>query len=246
MDLNALNLPLNHSSVVKIIHNAGFDATRLSKHYNFNPNPIFDTMLAARRNGDRKYSLKAQAEIHLNLHLDKRTQTSDWSLRPLKYQQLYYAALDPYATLLLCENQLQRGLEGIYRLKPPVSSTQNLLPLDNSTTLFNTSDVNVPTKVEDSSSKCELSEEAVALLGIITEMPTRYSPASLAASVGSEERVGIMGWIIDKRLGADAEPDDEAVKLAINNLCDRGFVEITETRRLKATETGESLWQSVK
>ena len=70
-DPEPLRLPLENSSVVKIIHNAAFDAARLSKHYNFSLAPIFDTMLAARRSGERKYSLKAQAETHLALPMDK-------------------------------------------------------------------------------------------------------------------------------------------------------------------------------
>lgn len=64
-DLEPLRLPLEQSSTLTIIHNAAFDATRLEKHYGFNVASIFDTMLAARRSGERKYSLKAQAETYL-------------------------------------------------------------------------------------------------------------------------------------------------------------------------------------
>ena len=53
-DPEPLRLSLEKSAVVKIIHNAAFDATRLHKHYNFSPDPVFDTMLAARRSGERK------------------------------------------------------------------------------------------------------------------------------------------------------------------------------------------------
>ncbi len=239
LEMEPLRLPLENPSVVKIIHNAGFDATRLSKHYNFSLNPVFDTMLAARRSGERKYSLKAQAEIHLRMRLDKSAQTSDWSRRPLDTRQLYYAALDPCAALLLYENQARRGINGAYRTKPPADSMQNILPLE-------ISPADVSPIVESSSSTVELSEEAYALLGIIAELPTRYSTDSLTASIGSEERVGLAGWIIDRRLGADAEPDDEAVKLAINILSEQGLIKITESRRLTATKLGERLWHSVK
>ena len=203
-------------------------------------------MLAARRSGERKYSLKAQAEIHLKLRLDKSPQTSDWSRRPLDLRQLNYAALDPFAALLLYENQIKRGLSGRYQLKTPADSIQNLLPLGNLPPPVETSDARATAINEDVSLKSGLSEEAIALLGIITELPTRYSPDSLAVSIGSETRVGLAGWIIDRRLGADAEPDEEAVKLAITGLCESGLVRITETRRLEATETGERLWQSIK
>lgn len=250
LDLEALRPPLENLSVVKIIHNAGFDAARLHKHYNFSLGPVFDTMLAARRSGERKYSLKAQAENHLALQLDKLARASDWSRRPLDNRQLYYAALDSYAALLLYENQTKRGLNGAYHLKPPVNSTQNLLPLnnlppDNTPAEVKTSAVNTSLFVENASPKPDLSEVAVALLGIITELPTRYSPDGLAASTGSE-RVGLAGWIIDRRLGKDIEPDEEAVKMAISNLCESGLVRITETRRLESTEIGEQLWRTMK
>ncbi len=244
LEMEPLRLPLENSSVVKVIHNAGFDATRLSKHYNFSLDPVFDTMLAARRSGERKYSLKAQAEIHLRMRLDKSAQTSDWSRRPLDTRQLYYAALDPCAALLLYENQARRGINGAYRTKTPVDAVQNLLPLGNLPPI-DTAPI-ISSVVESVSLTAELSEEAYALLGIIAELPTRYSTDSLTASIGSEERVGLAGWIIDRRLGADAEPDDEAVKLAINSLCAQELIKITESRRLTATKLGERLWQSIK
>ncbi len=249
-DPEPLRLPLEKSLAVKIIHNAGFDATRLSKHYNLSLAPVFDTMLAARRSGERKYSLKAQAETHLAIRLDKTAQTSDWSRRPLDNRQLYYAALDAFATLLLYENQLVRGISGNYRLKPPSNSTQNLLPLNNLRADSLPSEIETPTAAdqkftENSSPNSNLSDVAIALLGIITELPTRYSPDALAASVGAE-RVGLAGWIIDQRLGKDAEPDEEEIKMAINSLCERKFVRITETRRLKSTTAGEKLWGTMK
>ena len=250
-DPEPLRLPLEKSAAVKIIHNAAFDTARLSKHYNFSLAPVFDTMLAARRSGERKYSLKAQAETHLNFPLDKSAQTSDWSRRPLDNRQLYYAALDPFATLLLYENQLMREISGDYRLKSPAVSTQNLLPLDDLPADCLPAEIETltaavaPLPAENSSSNSNLPDVAIALLGIITELPTRYSPDALAASLGAE-RVGLAGWIIDQRLGKDAEPDEEEVKMAINSLCERNFVRITETRRLESTSIGERLWRQMK
>ena len=249
-DPEPLRLPLENSSVVKIIHNAAFDATRLSKHYNFRLAPVFDTMLAARRSGERKYSLKAQAETHLALPMDKTAQTSDWSRRPLHNRQLYYAAFDAFATLLLYENQLARGISGDYHLKPPANSTQNLLPLDDLPADSLPAEMEVPTAADqkftdNSSPNSNLSDVAIAILGIITELPTRYSPDALAASVGAE-RVGLAGWIIDRRLGKEAEPDEEEIKMAINSLCERKLVGITDSRRLKSTVAGEKLWGTMK
>ncbi len=244
LDIDLLRLPLELASNIKIIHNAAFDAARLKTHYNFNVAPVFDTMSAARRRGEKKYSLKAQADAHLNLRLDKSAQGSDWSRRPLDARQLHYAALDPYATLLLYENQIERGLAGYYQKRPPAESKQNFLPLESSPPV----NVRVEETVAEQeilSSKIELTAEMIAVLGIITELPRRYSPDGLAASLGAE-RVGLAGWIIDRRLGVSAEPDEETVKLAIAELCGKELIEITETRRLEATETGADMWRRLK
>ncbi len=243
--LEPLRLPLEQSSIIKIIHNAAFDASRLKKHFKFAVEPIFDTMATARHSGERKYSLKAQAEIHLGLQLDKSARTSDWSHRPLDVRQLQYAALDPYATLLLYENQTERNLNGKYSLKSLRNSAQSLLPLNDPLLPIESSTSSIAQTVETISSETELPAEAVALLGIITELPSRYSPNGLAASVGSE-RGGLAGWIIDQRLGVNAEPDEETVKLAISYLTDQKLIKITDTRRMEATETGARVWQEAK
>lgn len=244
-DLEPLRLPLKQSSSVKIVHNAAFEASRLKKHFNFAVAPIFDTMAAARHSGERRYSLKAQAEIYLDLQLDKSARTSDWSQRPLDVRQLQYAALDPYATLLLYENQIARNLKGKYPLKSLDNSAQNLLPLDVSPLLIESSTGSMAQTIENTASVIELPPEALALLGIITELPSRYSPDGLAVSVGSA-RVGLAGWIIDQRLGVNAEPDEETVKLAISCLAERKLIKITDSRRLEATEAGARLWLNAK
>src|SRR5579885_2626822 len=84
---------------------------------------------AARRGGERRYSLKAQAEKHLNLQLDKGARLSDWGRRPLHPAQIGYAALDAASALLLYEHQLSRGLRGDYRLRAEAADLQAALPL---------------------------------------------------------------------------------------------------------------------
>src|SRR5215204_4908964 len=118
LNFDSLKNPLESDSVIKIVHNASFDVPRLAKHYSITAAPVFDTMRAARSGGERKYSLAAQAHSHLDLYLNKSPQRSDWSRRPLSYAQLYYAAVDSYAALLLYENQISRGLTGGFQPKP--------------------------------------------------------------------------------------------------------------------------------
>lgn len=124
LDLDLLKNVLEAEKINKIVHNSSFDVPRLAKHYPINAAPVYDTMRAARFNGKRKYSLAAQANIHLNLQLDKSFQKTDWSHRPLSAGQLYYAAVDAYAALLLYENQISRGLSGDYQSKKQFDERQ--------------------------------------------------------------------------------------------------------------------------
>lgn len=244
LDLEILRQPLELDSTTKVIHNAVFDATRLADHFRFKVAPIFDTMVAARRSRERRYSLKAQAETHLDLRLDKSNQRSDWSRRPLDSKQISYAAFDAFAALLLYENQTKRKLNGAFQLKEKTSSRQTKLPLTDSPELKVSSKNSSAESAEekDSGLKTNLPDLSIALLGIVTELPTRYHPEGLAASVGSEERVGLAGWIVDRTLGTDADLDEESVKLGIIDLCERNLVKITATRRLEATKKGANLW----
>ena len=249
-DLSALRWPLELSSMPKVIHNASYDAVRLARHFGLNTSPIFDTMLAARRSGEKKCSLKAQVENHLGFLIDKTNQRSDWSRRPLTNEQLEYAALDASCTLLLYEQQLVRGLKGDYELagrieRRPGHSVNllfDVLSEDAGTvmpvwpTIQARNDLSVP---------MELNPRALALLGIIAELGERYSPEQLAVSVG-EQRVGLAGWIVDTVLGVEGELDEFAVKEEIQVLCERKLASISLTRRLQATDCGIELWKRSK
>jgi ribonuclease D len=49
LDLQRLRAPLESGAVTKAIHNAAYDAARLSHHFHIRTAPTHDTMLAARR-----------------------------------------------------------------------------------------------------------------------------------------------------------------------------------------------------
>lgn len=253
LELETLRSPLELNSTIKVIHNAVFDASRLRSHFHFNVGPIHDTMLAARRGGEKRYSLQAQAETHLNLHLDKGNQRSDWSRRPLAPRQLHYAALDAFSTLLLYENQVKRRLNGAFQLKQIAPENQPALPLLDELPGSHLSSTGKVVKSaaekqeeKDSLPAEELSRSSLALLGIITELSGRYHPDQLAISVGSSERVGMTGWIVDRVLGPNADLDEETAKLEIANLCRNKLAVVTEARRLEATTQGAQLWQKLK
>lgn len=293
LDLSALLRPvLESSSVVKVMHNAAFDATRLARHYQIAAAPIYDTLLAARRGGESHRSLKAQVARHLNLPLDKAAQTSDWSVRPLAARQLDYAARDAAATLLLYEHQRERGLRGDYQLRSPQTHEQVTLPLggvalggfhDANDSPAHAPSCNAPPRdtspdaahsagdassvittpiskqgsspasspslpsqsppAPDSSASAQLSAASLALLGIITELASRYNPQQLAVSVGAEQRVGLAGWIVDRMLGTETDIDESTAQMMIAELYQARLITITPTRRLEATDEGRALWQ---
>ena len=198
-------------------------------------------MLAARRSGDKKCSLKAQAATRLGIELDKTEQRSDWSRRPLSDEQLHYASLDAVATLMLYEQQLARGLRGDYELRERVATASDF-PLWQAVPLIAENEPAIETRALQAT---ELDQAALALLGVIAELHGRYSPEQLAVSVGSE-RIGLTGWILDQTLGVEIDVDEASARQIIADLCAVGLTHISLTRRLEATDAGTQRWQQYK
>lgn len=245
LDLEPLRRTLELSAATKAIHNAAYDAVRLSRHFRLRVSPIHDTMLAARRSGEKRYSLQAQAQAHLGFQLDKSEQRGDWGRRPLTLKQLRYAALDAVCTLLLYEDQLRRGLVGSYQLRDSDQPRQTSLPLSDAPQVT-PSLREIPAVAASETSATEgLQSPAIALLGVVTEMSGRYSPERLAVSVDSN-RVGLAGWIIDQVLGSEMDIDEASAKFEMAELCERNLVRLNAACRLEATESGARLWQRLK
>lgn len=231
-DLESLRRPLELNLQTKAIHNASFDAVRLARHLGIATSPVHDTMLAARRSGEKKCSLQAQVRTHLGFDLDKTEQQGDWSRRPLDPEQLQYAALDAACTLILFEQQIARGLRGDYQLREKIEKRPSPLP--------------VPLQIEPSVVvDGELAASTLALLGIVVELSGRYSPEQLAASTGSE-RIGMAGWIIDNLIGTEADIDENTARDDISLLTERGLITLSLSRRLESTSLGESTWKRQK
>ena len=239
-EVGELRPALESAGVVKAVHNAAFDVPRLERHLGLRVSPVYDTCLAARRGGERGCSLKAQAERHLGLALDKGAQRSDWGVRPLDPRQVAYAALDAAATLLLYEHQAGRGLRGEYRPGARADEAQAGLPLSDAPEVERSSPAATP-PANPPLCASGLTGIPLALLGVIAELPSRYGPGRLAASVG-EDRVGLAGWVIDRVLGSEAEVDEEAARDAIASLCELGLVRLTPERRLEASPEGREAW----
>ena len=97
--LAGLNLdPLLHalSGHELIMHGADYDLRLLCKHHEFVPSAIFDTMLAARLVGERKFSLSDLVEKYLGVKLEKGAQKANWALRPLTSKMERYARNDTH------------------------------------------------------------------------------------------------------------------------------------------------------
>ncbi len=93
--LEPLRPVLERSGPTKVIHNASFER-RILGEVGFDVAEVFDSLRVSRGLGPRKCShrLAAVCERYLGRVLDKSSQTSDWSRRPLTRAQLEYAAAD--------------------------------------------------------------------------------------------------------------------------------------------------------
>lgn len=88
---------------LKVIHNAHFEC-RVLAAIGIALDGVFDNLETSRRVGAfGGHSLAMVCERELGIVLDKSSQTSNWSLRPLDADQLKYAALDAEVLLALHE-----------------------------------------------------------------------------------------------------------------------------------------------
>lgn len=79
-----------------LMHGADYDLRLLSKHHQFVPSDIFDTMLAARLLGLPQFSLGYLVEHYLKVKLEKGSQKANWALRPLTGRMEIYARNDTH------------------------------------------------------------------------------------------------------------------------------------------------------
>ncbi|MCO4747110.1 MAG: ribonuclease D [Proteobacteria bacterium] len=95
IDLAPLGRLLNDPSIVKVLHSAVQDLEIFLLKTGSVPAPVFDTQIAAAvcGLGDQPGYAKLVASM-LNVEIDKSSQMTDWSLRPLSDRQLHYALGD--------------------------------------------------------------------------------------------------------------------------------------------------------
>lgn len=137
LDLLAPNLKLDPLWKVLakkhlIMHGSDFDLRLLHDLCRFQPQSLFDTMLAAQLLGRSRIGLASLLEENFGVELDKNGQKANWSKRPITPKLLDYASLDVWHLPALrdilakeiekrgrtdwldqqCRAQIQNGFEG--------------------------------------------------------------------------------------------------------------------------------------
>ncbi len=114
----------------KVFHAAEYDVMCLKRDFGFPFANLFDTMIASRIVGRRRFGLSALLEEHFGVCMDKRMQRFNWARRPLPLDAVAYAALDtryliPLRQLLLAElealgrvEEAREAFEKLCRLPP--------------------------------------------------------------------------------------------------------------------------------
>ncbi len=90
----------------KVFHAAQYDIVCLKRDYGFTFLNLFDTMLAARVLGWKRYGLGTILGDHFDVQLDKQMQRYNWGTRPLSKKAMNYARLDTHFLLPLRDMQI--------------------------------------------------------------------------------------------------------------------------------------------
>lgn len=115
-DLTPLAELLNDPHQVKVLHAAEGDILALRRDFGWGITPVFDTMVAVRLLGVRRYGLADLLAERFNVRLEKRFQRHDWGERPIPPAALRYAGAD-VRYLLPLHDMLRERLEAEGRLE---------------------------------------------------------------------------------------------------------------------------------
>jgi ribonuclease D len=114
VELDFLARLLQDRSREKVFHDVDYDGRMILTNLGVRPEPIFDTMIAARILGKDRVGLADLLGEYFGVAMDKGFQKADWSRRPLSEGMLRYAALD-VAHLLPLRDRLAQEIEDLGR-----------------------------------------------------------------------------------------------------------------------------------
>lgn len=116
LDLKPIQDILKNTTVEIIMHDTDFDLRSLDLDYGWRPNNLFDTLVAARLCGHKKFGLASLLEHFFNVKGSKSFQRADWTKRPLSEDMLHYAAAD-VEHLIALRDLLAEELEKVGRME---------------------------------------------------------------------------------------------------------------------------------
>ncbi len=108
-----------------VVHGGDYDVRILRRDFDFQLGRVFDTMLAAQILALPELGLAALLRNRLGVAIEKGEQRSDWGRRPLRPEQLQYAAAD-VRYLLRLEEDLSRELAAKNRAAAAEASFEKL------------------------------------------------------------------------------------------------------------------------
>lgn len=91
-----------------ILHGADYDLRMMYQGFQFSPDNVFDTMIAAKFLGEERIGLTHLVEKRFGHVLSKANQKADWTIRPLPDSMKQYAILDTYFLAELKEYLTER------------------------------------------------------------------------------------------------------------------------------------------
>lgn len=109
-DLHPLAEMLRNPELEKVLHAASNDILGLRRDFGFEIQNLFDTAVACKLLGHKKLGLAGIIQERFGTVLNKKWQRHDWSIRPLRPEQLDYARLDTHYLIPL-RHMLAQELE---------------------------------------------------------------------------------------------------------------------------------------
>ena len=93
-DLAPLGELLAREELEVVFHDADYDLRAMDRDFGFRARRVFDTRIAAQLLGEPAVGLAALLLQYFGVHMDKKLQRADWSIRPLTPEMVRYAAED--------------------------------------------------------------------------------------------------------------------------------------------------------